>query len=93
MYGGAGAAIVQQVALGVQEIADRSYWEQERGSIETVKVADDVLDLIESLVSGYELKYNKFYIGLARNNQVDNIVIFRPSKEVHQNGDSFATIG
>ncbi len=79
--------ILDEVQLGlfeedeeVQEIADRSYWEAERGTRETVSIVDEVLEIITSLLPGYELKYNKFYIGLARRNQVDNFIIFRPRK-------------
>ena len=39
-------------------------------------LADELLELDPRL----ELKYNKFYIGLARNGQPDNFVIFRPKK-------------
>ncbi len=31
--------------------------------------------------SGLELKYNKFYIGLAKGGQPNNFVIFRPKKD------------
>ena len=36
--------------------------------------------MIKEFDSEYELKYNKFYIGLAKNRQPDNFVIFRPKK-------------
>lgn len=78
--------VLDQVSLGlvdedeeVQETTDRSYWEK-RGSKKTVAMADEILELIRKLDSTLELKYNKFYIGLARNGQPDNFVIFRPKK-------------
>jgi len=36
--------------------------------------------MINEFTNGYELKYNKFYIGLAKDGQPDNFVIFRPKK-------------
>ena len=64
----------------VREVTDRNYWES-RGTKETVKVVDDVLELIQSVLPGYELKYNKFYIGLAYQNKIDNFIIFRAMKK------------
>jgi hypothetical protein len=63
----------------VQEVTDRDYW-LKRGTQATVKMADDILSLINSFKPGYELKYNKFYIGLARDGQANNFAIFRPKK-------------
>lgn len=65
---------------GEQEVTDRSYWER-RGSAETVGMADDVLAIIKTLDPEFELKYNKFYIGLARNGQPHNFAIFRAQKQ------------
>ena len=45
----------------VREVTDRDYW-LKRGSQDTVKMADDMLDIIKSFTTGFELKYNKFYI-------------------------------
>ncbi|MCT0210290.1 MAG: hypothetical protein DCF18_07280 [Cyanobium sp.] len=63
----------------VQEVTDRSYWEA-RGSKATVAMADEVLKLVAEFAPGLELKYNKFYIGLATNGQPNNFVQFRPQK-------------
>lgn len=63
----------------VQAVTDRSYWE-DRGSKETVGLADDMLDLIKTFAPGFELKYNKFYIGLAKDGQPNNFAVFRPKK-------------
>jgi Domain of unknown function (DUF5655) len=78
--------VLDQVSLGlvdedeeVHETTDRSYWEK-RGSKRTVMLADELLELVRKLDPTLELKYNKFYIGLARNGQPDNFVIFRPKK-------------
>ena len=65
---------------GGQEPTDRSYWES-RGSKKTVAMADQLLGMAKRHDSTLELKYNKFYIGLARNGQPWNFMIFRPKKE------------
>lgn len=79
--------VLDQVQLGlvdedeeVAETADRAYWEQ-RGSKATLTMTDDLLEMVKSLDPSLNLKYNKFYIGLARNGQPSNFVIFRPKKD------------
>lgn len=64
----------------VQEVTDRAYWEN-RGSKATLSMTDDLMKLINTWDDGLIPKYNKFYVGLARNGQPDNFVIFRPKKE------------
>jgi len=64
---------------GGQEPTDRAYWES-RGSKKTVAMADQLLGIAKQHDSTLELKYNKFYIGLARNGQPCNFMIFRPKK-------------
>jgi predicted transport protein len=61
------------------EAKDRSYWET-KGSSKTVKLADRMLGLIQTFAPGFELNYNKHYIGLALNGKAINFVIFRPQK-------------
>lgn len=78
--------VLDQVQLGlvdedeeVHEATDRAYWEA-RGSKATVAMADELLEVLKQLDPSLELKFNKFYIGLARQKQADNFVIFRPQK-------------
>ncbi|TYB83644.1 MAG: hypothetical protein FXF54_13495 [Kosmotoga sp.] len=63
----------------VQEPADRSYWES-RATKKTVAMADKLLEMVKQHDKTYELKYNKFYIGLAKNGQPSNFLIFSPKK-------------
>ncbi len=63
----------------IAEATDRMYWE-ERGSKKTVALADQLLELAKLHDPKLELKYNKFYIGVARDGQASNFVIFRPKK-------------
>lgn len=79
--------VVDAVSLGsddeqeeVQAVTDRNFWETERGTKETVALADEMLDLIKTFAPHMELKYNKFYIGLAKDGQSDNFAIFFPKK-------------
>jgi hypothetical protein len=79
--------VVDQLPLGlvdedeeVQETTDRAYWEQ-RGSKKTVAMADELRELARAHDKSLDLKYNKFYIGLARGGQPRNFVIFRPKKD------------
>jgi hypothetical protein len=65
--------VLDQMTLGlvdddeeVQETTDRSFW-LNRASQRTVGMCDDLLESIKPLDSQLELKYNKFYIGLAKN--------------------------
>jgi len=80
------STVLDQVTLGlvdeeeVQEVTDRAYWEKKRGTVQTVKMADKILEVIKEFSPGLELKYNKFYIGLAENGQPNNFAIFRPQK-------------
>jgi len=80
--------VLDEVRLGlvdedeeVREVTDRAYWEA-RGSKATVAMADEVLRLVAQFAPDLELKYNKFYIGLATNGQPNNFVQFRPQKNV-----------
>ncbi len=63
----------------IQEVTDRGYW-LKRATKSTVQMADKMLEIVNSFEQGYELKYNKFYIGIAKNGQPDNFVIFKPKK-------------
>jgi predicted transport protein len=63
----------------VQAVTNRDYW-LTRGTETTVKMADEILGIVNSFNSGFSLKYNKFYIGLSKNGQANNFAIFRPKK-------------
>lgn len=62
------------------EVADRNYWET-RSTPAIMKSIDTIYNDIKEYAPGYELKYNKFYIGLANNGVVKNFVSFRPKKK------------
>lgn len=58
---------------------DRAYWER-RGSKETLAMADQLAEIVREFDATLELKYNKFYIGLARDGQPNNFATFRPRR-------------
>jgi hypothetical protein len=64
----------------VQAVTDRAFWEA-RASKQSLAMADDMLAVVRCLDPELEPKYNKFYIGLAKNGQPNNFVIFRPKKD------------
>jgi predicted transport protein len=79
--------VLDEVRLGlvdedeeVQAVTDRSFWEA-RASKQTLAMADTILQLVKEFDRGIELKYNKFYIGLAKNGQPNNFAIFRLKKD------------
>ena len=63
----------------IREVTDRAYWEA-RGSKATVGMVDDLLELIHTFAPDTELKYNKFYIGLAIDGRAKNFTTFKPRK-------------
>lgn len=78
--------VLDELSLGlvdddeeVKEVTDRNYW-LVRGTEKTVGMADEMLGIINEFSEGYELKYNKFYIGLAKEGQPNNFAVFRPQK-------------
>lgn len=63
-----------------REVTDRNYWIN-RGTEDTVKIADELLGTINEISGGgYQLKYNKFYIGLMKGGRPNNFAAFRPRK-------------
>lgn len=78
--------VLDQLKLGlvdedeeVSEVTDRKYWEK-RATKQTVSMADEILEMIKTISPDFELKYTKFYIGLAQNGQPNNFVILKPQK-------------
>lgn len=78
--------VLDLVRLGTDEEdepgppTDRHYW-IEKASTASVGVADGLFDLVNQIAPGMALKYNKHYIGLARDGIADNFVFLRPRKD------------
>ena len=62
------------------EITDRSYWEK-RSTSQIMKTIDRVFQDVSDITTGYELKYNKFYVGIAKDGVANNFISFRPKKQ------------
>jgi predicted transport protein len=63
----------------VPEVTDRGYWES-RGTKATLAMVDQLFEVLRELDPVLELKYNKFYIGLAKDDAPHNFIVFRPRK-------------
>lgn len=79
--------VLDEVRLGLEEededtheVTDRNYWET-KANKKTLELVDEMLLLIKTFDGEISLKYNKFYIGLTKNNNPINFVIFRPKKD------------
>ncbi|MBI1831809.1 MAG: hypothetical protein HYR84_10200 [Planctomycetes bacterium] len=64
----------------VKEVTNRSYWE-ERASKATLEMMDSIMTSIQAIDPGVSVQYNKFYIGMGKNGQTKNFVVFRPKKD------------
>lgn len=58
---------------------DRAYWEK-KASKTTLHLVDKLLEAIQKLLPTLKLKYTKNYIGLEKEGQAFNFVLFRPKK-------------
>jgi hypothetical protein len=79
------STVLSELRLGlvdddeVPEVTDRGYWEGR--SKQSLEVTDAVFALLRQVAPELSLKYNKYYIGLARNGQPNNFVYFNPKKD------------
>ena len=75
--------VLDRISLGTDEEeetepTDRNYWEKKST---VLKFVDTVFKDVSQYAPGFELKYNKFYIGLAKNGTASNFIYFRPKKK------------
>ena len=61
------------------EPTNREYWEKQ-SSHQIMNLVDKIFKDLDTLVKDYELKYNKFYIGLAQDGLAKNFITFKPRK-------------
>lgn len=78
--------IIDRIDLGTDEeeelvTTDRNYWLNEKSTIGVMEIVDSIYDDLGDLISEYELKYNKFYIGLSINGIAKNFMTFKPMKK------------
>ncbi len=62
------------------EPTDRNYWETQRGTPRTVKLADDILNIVKEFIPSAEQTYNKYYIGFKVDERPCNFAICRPQR-------------
>ena len=79
--------VLDEMALGLIDEdeessppANREYW-LDKGTKKTVELVDKQLKIIQNFAPEYDLKYNKYYIGLAKDGIANNFVSFRPKKQ------------
>lgn len=78
--------IIDRIELGTEEeeeliTTDRNYWENIKSTKKMMKIVDLIYKDLGDLISDYELKYNKFYIGLSINGVARNFIEFKPMKK------------
>jgi hypothetical protein len=57
---------------------DRAFWAAKGAA--ALAIVDDLLGLVTEIDAGLNLKYNKFYIGLVKNDKPNNFIVFRLRK-------------
>jgi hypothetical protein len=78
--------VLDLTSLGLDEddepgqTTDRTYW-LNRGSQASLGLVDQLVELVTAVVPGLAAKYNKYYIGLARDGVADNFMTFRARRE------------
>ena len=60
------------------EPTDRSYWDKK---CTVLKYVDEIHKDVSQYANGFELKYNKAYIGLAKNGVTSNFIHFKPKQK------------
>jgi hypothetical protein len=63
------------------EPTDKEYWVK-KATKESVKLTEKIMTSLGEITQEYSLKYNKHYIGLAKNNIANNFIAFVPRKSV-----------
>lgn len=61
------------------EPTDKDYWEK-KATKDSLKLAERTMNSLSDITSEYSLKFNKHYIGLAKNNIANNFISFVPRK-------------
>jgi predicted transport protein len=79
--------VLDELTLGLleeeeeAEETDRAFWETKRGTKETMALTDQILAIIQEFEPKISLKYNKAYIGLARDGRPNNFALMQARKK------------
>lgn len=77
--------VLDAINVGTEEefeppgIVNREYWEK-LSSKETLKLVDSVLSISNEIIPGFQLKYNKYYVGMSKDGISKNFISFYPRK-------------
>ena len=63
------------------EPTNKKYWEK-KSTKESLNLTEKIMASLEDVTEEYILKFNKHYIGLAKNNIANNFISFVPRKEL-----------
>jgi hypothetical protein len=63
------------------EATDKNYWET-KATKQSLSLTEKILKEFKEVVGDYNLKFNKHYIGLEKNNIANNFISFVPRKSV-----------
>ena len=75
------SAVGEEEELQQIEPTDRGYWESS-ASTEMLQLTDKLVQILEEVTGkSIQPKYNKHYVGLSFNGNVNNFVIFKPRKQ------------
>lgn len=79
--------ILDEVNLGlvdedeeVQEVVDKEYWAKKTPP-DVMKMTEECLSIVKSVVPEAEFKFNKHYIGLTTNDYINNFITIGPRKK------------
>jgi hypothetical protein len=77
--------VLDVLTLGTEEddeaeVVDRKYWEN-KGSKDSLKLADAIHAIVDGVAPGFSLKYNKHYIGLSIQGISKNFITMTPRKK------------
>lgn len=78
--------VVDELSRGVDDSdppppADRAYWEDVRGSKESMLLVDHMLNTLQGINPDLSLNYTKSYVGVAKDGGAFNFVRFVPTKK------------
>jgi hypothetical protein len=76
--------ILDKIEYAIEEpedvITDRNFW-IDKGTKETIEIVDDIYEIIKEIDTETSLKYNKFYIGISKDNMAFNFAKMEARKK------------
>lgn len=79
--------VLDEITRGEEDIESdsvglpRQDWEQTKASKATVAMADKMFEIAKQVDPNLSLSFMKHYIGIVKNGQADNFVLFQPTKQ------------